>query len=314
MKYKNKAILVLITLVFLFLVSSCSKKETVIKNNVNNSNSNEEIDSSLTNNIQDNVDNGVLTADSSLFFATFLDVEQGDCAIINCNNHFMIIDGGSPEESSKIYTYLKNNEINHIDLMIASHPDSDHIGGLSGALNYATVDNILCSKVSDTKEYTNLSALAAKNNIDINFPNIGDVFMLDSAKIEILAVNINEDNDNNSSIVLKVTYGDTTLLFTGDAEKPVEEYLVSNNIDIDCDLLKVAHHGSKNSTSQIFLDSVTPSISVISVGKNNSYGHPSDEVLLRLKEVNSKVYMTNSENDIVCTSNKKDISCVLMAH
>ena len=193
---------------------------------------------------------------NSSFSIQFIDVGQADAALIQCDNHYMMIDGGNSEDSNIIYTILERNNINNLDIIVNSHAHEDHVGGLSGALTYASCDTILSPTDNfDSKAFENFKELADKNN-GIIIPNINDEYSLGSAKIKILSLNIGEGND--SSIVLKITYGNTSFLFTGDAEIPGEQYLLNNNADIKANVLKVGHHGSSTSTSKEFLEEVNP--------------------------------------------------------
>lgn len=244
---------------------------------------------------------------NSSFSIQFIDVGQADAALIQCDNHYMMIDGGNSEDSNTIYTVLKRNNINNLDIIVNSHAHEDHVGGLSGALTYATCDTILSPTDNfDSKAFENFKELADKNS-GITIPNINDEYSLGSAKIKILSLNIGEGND--SSIVLKITYGNTSFLFTGDAEIPSEQYLLSNNADIKANVLKVGHHGSSTSTSKEFLEEVNPEYAIISVGKDNSYGHPHKETMELLQKENITTYRTDIDHDILCTSDGNKVAC-----
>ncbi len=244
---------------------------------------------------------------NSSFSIQFIDVGQADASLIQCDNHYMMIDGGNSEDSNTIYTVLKRNNINNLDIIVNSHAHEDHVGGLSGALTYATCDTILSPTDNfDSKAFENFKELADKNN-GIIIPNINDEYSLGSAKIKILSLNIGEGND--SSIVLKITYGNTSFLFTGDAEIPSEQYLLSNNADIKANVLKVGHHGSSTSTSKEFLEEVNPEYAIISVGKDNSYGHPHKETMELLQKENITTYRTDIDHDILCTSDGNKVAC-----
>jgi competence protein ComEC len=239
----------------------------------------------------------------------FIDVGQGDAALIACDGEYMLIDGGSSKASSVIYTILKNRGIKHIDYMIATHPDADHIGGLSGALNYATVDTCYCSVTQhDTKTFRSLLKYLVRQKAELTVPEAGDVFELGTAKVTVLGPLSEPDESNNSSIVVRLEYGDTSFLFMGDAETEEENEILKNNKDLKSDVIKIGHHGSKSSSSKSFLNAVKPEYAVISVGKNNTYGHPTQTVLDRLTSLKTTVYRTDLQGDITMISDGKEIT------
>ncbi len=244
---------------------------------------------------------------SSTFEILFIDVGQADSALVLCDGRSMLIDGGNRGDSNVIYTVLKNNGINHLDYIVATHAHEDHIGGLAGALNYATVGTVF-SPVTyyESETFENLVKYVEEQKKELTVPSVNDIFELGSAEVKILAVNTEEDT-NNTSIVLKITYGETSFLFTGDAERAVEEVLVNSDSDLSSTVLKVGHHGSETSTSYLFLREVMPEYAVISVGGGNTYGHPTDEVLSRLHDADVKVFRTDLQGDIKCTSDGKTV-------
>lgn len=249
-----------------------------------------------------------LPADST-FEVHFIDVGQGDCSLILCDGHAMLIDGGEASESSKVYAYLKAHGVDHLDYMVATHAHSDHIGGLSGALNYATVETAFCPVTSyDTKTFSSLTKYLGNQGVSITVPSAGDSFMLGSAYVQILGPQKNYDDTNDTSIVMKITYGDTSFLFTGDAERTAEADILDAGYDLSATVLKVGHHGSDTSTSYPFLREIMPEYAVIQVGKDNSYGHPTENTLSRLRDADVKVYRNDLQGDIVCTSDGKSVT------
>lgn len=244
-----------------------------------------------------------IAPEDSTFEIHFIDVGQADSALVLCDGKAMLIDGGNAEDSSLLFTYLKNLNINHLDYVIGTHAHEDHIGGLSGALNYATVDVAYCPSTSyDTKAFNNFVKTLDKHGISITIPSAGDSFNLGSARCSILAVNTDHGDPNNTSIVLRIVYGDTSFLFTGDAEREVEQAILNRGTDIKSTVLKVGHHGSESSTSYVWLREVMPQFAVISVGNDNSYGHPTEDVLSRLRDANVKTFRTDLQGDILCVS------------
>lgn len=244
-----------------------------------------------------------------LLTVTFLDVGQGDAAVLQCGGQTMMIDGGKAKASSYIYSWLKKNQISYLDVMVATHTDADHIGGLSGALNYAKVGTAYCPVTSGTtKTFQSFVRYLKKQGKSITVPEAGDEFSLGGAQVRILGPKDPQAEGNNSSIVLKVTFGDTSFLFTGDAEREEEQELLESGYDLESTVLKVGHHGSDTSTSYLFLRTVNPQYAVISVGADNTYGHPTEAVLSRLRDADVKTCRTDLQGTITAVSDGKKVT------
>lgn len=249
------------------------------------------------------------TPTNSSFEIHFIDVGQADAALVLCDGKAMLIDGGNAEDSNLLYSYLKNHNISHLDYVIGTHAHEDHIGGLAGALNYASVGTAYCPvKSYDTKAFGNFVSALSKHGVSITVPSKGNSFTLGSATCTILAVNTDSSDPNNTSIVLRIVYGETSFMFTGDAERVVEQAILDGSANIKSTVLKVGHHGSESSTSYVWLREVMPQYAVISVGKGNSYGHPTEEVLSRLRDADVKTFRTDLQGDIVCVSDGKNVT------
>jgi competence protein ComEC len=245
----------------------------------------------------------------SSFEVHFIDVGQADSALILCDGNAMLIDGGNVADSDLIYTYLKNQGITHLDYMVCTHAHEDHVGGLAGALNYATVDVAYCPVTSyDSTAFNNFVKYLGNQGVDITVPSTGDTFTLGSAEVTVLGPINSSDEPNNTSIVLRIVYGNTSFLFAGDAEREEEQDILNAGYTLASTVLKVGHHGSENSTTYPFLREIMPEYAVISVGADNSYGHPTEETLSRLRDADVKVYRTDMQGDIICTSDGKSVS------
>ncbi len=249
-------------------------------------------------------------SNESTFRIDFLDVGQADSALIECDNEYMLIDGGHRSESDMIYSVLKSKGVDELKYIVGTHAHEDHVGGLTATYHAAKVNEALLPQVSnDNPYYTELIDGLNRNGIPIKIVNVGETYELGSAKFTILApFSTDVENINNTSIVLKIQYGNTSFLFTGDAEWDEEHDMLESEADLRCDLLKVGHHGSNSSSSYRFLREASPAYAVISVGKDNTYGHPTEEVLSRLRDADVEVHRTDMEGTITVTSDGMNIT------
>ena len=238
----------------------------------------------------------------------FLDVGQGDSIFIELpTNETILIDASIKDASDKIINYLKEEKVSKIDYVFATHPHSDHIGGMSAVIKAFDIGQIYMPKaVTTTKTYENLLLTIKDKNLKIKTAKAGNTIIdTDDLKLVVLAPNQDSyESLNNYSIVLKLTYKEKSFLFTGDAETLSEKEITG---DVEADVLKVGHHGSRTSTSQAFLNKVNPSYAVISVGLNNDYKHPHQEVIDRLEKKNIKIYRTDQNGDIMFTTDGYNI-------
>lgn len=242
-------------------------------------------------------------------YVHFIDVDQGDSIFIELpNGQAMLIDAGEESQADKIITYIHQQGYDSLDYVVETHPHADHMGGMADVINNFNVANVYLSPATNTtKAYERMLTAIGNSGAKTYSPMAGDTILNDgNLLIEVVAPKaVDNDELNNSSLVLKLTYGDNRFLFTGDAEKSEEDGIWTN---IKCDVLKVGHHGSSSSSSANFLKKVEPTYAVISVGMGNSYGHPTDTTLKRLADKGIKTFRTDLQGTIVFTSDGTTIS------
>ena len=240
----------------------------------------------------------------------FIDVGQGDsCLIITPNNRKILIDGGEGKPEV-LLSYLLDKRIKTIDYILISHFDSDHCNGLIEVITNLNVKNILISKQAYfCEEYKNIANIINSKKIKVTFVKQGDSLNIDiNVKLDIFypPENLEYDDLNNNSIVAKLTYNSFSVLFTGDIEKSEEDLLDKyKKGEVESDILKIAHHGSKTSSGKAFLEAVRPKIALIGVGENNKFGHPNKKVIERLENINCKIYRTDEMGEIEIKVNEK---------
>ena len=242
-----------------------------------------------------------------------LDVGQGDSIlIISPSGKTMLVDGGRTEDAAEdvILAYLRRKKIRSLDVMVLTHPDADHVGGLTYLLSRIPVSSVVMTGQNHTtKVYAGFLEAVKKfrdrNGMQVIRGVAGVEIPFDSSvNVQILAPDeeaIRTDDKNNASIVIRLTYLDTGILLTGDAETEEEQWILDREMDISSDVLKVSHHGSGSSSLDEFLEAVGAEIGVISCGRDNSYNHPDPEVLDRLARHNMEVYSTDTQGTIKIT-------------
>ena len=245
-----------------------------------------------------------LPAASDTFEVRFLDIGQGDAALVRCGEETMLIDGGKVKNNQRLVARLRQLGVEHLDAVICSHPDEDHCGGLAAVLAATPADVFYCSVDSwHTKAFSDVVKYADEQGIGVTVPQTGDSFSLGAASVVFLGpVQDYGDDPNEGSLVARVRYGQTSFLFTGDMGFEAEDDMLDTGVDVSATVLKVAHHGSAGSSSTEFLEAVCPQYAVISVGADNDYGHPTQAALNRLSNCGIPVYRTDLQGEIIAVS------------
>ncbi len=240
----------------------------------------------------------------------YIDVGQGDCALIECDGHYMLIDAGNNHKGAAVEDYLQYQGVTTLDYVIGTHPDADHIGGLDVAICSFDCGTIFLPDVAnDTRTYEDVIRAIDEKNYQITDPVAGDTYALGSASFTIIAPNRDYGSElNDWSVGILLQNGRNRFLFTGDAGEDAEEDILENGMDISADVYQVAHHGSRTGTAEDFLKAVDPVYAVISAGENNQYGHPASEVLNRLRTEGVQVFRTDEQGTIIAVSDGTDIT------
>lgn len=259
----------------------------------------------------DSAGSGIKSGSGQELKVTFLDVGQGDSTFIELpEGECMLIDAAEPEYSDEILTYIKEEGYDSIDYLVSTHPHSDHIGGMRTIVEELGIGTVYMPKVqNNTQMFENLLKSIRAKGLKIQTARAGTEIFSDEKEnlaIEVVAPNEDSYSDlNDYSAVIRLSYGDTSFLFMGDAEKRSEKEIAE---EIQADVLKVGHHGSDYSSGSDFLNDVSPDYAVISCGKGNKYGHPNKETLDKLKKIHAEILRTDRQGDIVITSNGSEIS------
>lgn len=239
----------------------------------------------------------------------YIDVGQGNASLVKNGKFVLLIDGGNRSNSRYYFSYVNSKNIDHVDYLLASHYDEDHIAGLISILNKKKVYNVICPDYKkDTKIYKAFKKAILKSKAKIIHPSVGDEFKLENAKFKILWPKAYKDSlDNENSLVIRLEHGKNSFLFPQDADSKIEDQLIYSGYKLRSDVLMVGHHGSKYSTTKEFLKEVRPKLAIISVGKNNRYKHPSSRVVNMIKNENIKLLRTDLDGDISLVSDGEKI-------
>ncbi|MDO5519891.1 MAG: ComEC/Rec2 family competence protein [bacterium] len=238
----------------------------------------------------------------------FIDVGQGDAILVQYGKNYSLIDTGVEKKYSQLNTYLKKINVKKITNLVVTHPDADHMGGADLVIKNYGVKNVYMTKyTSNTGEYKELIAAIKKYKVKRTNVSRGAKINLGGIKAQVLSADAKASDSNDSSIVLKLVHGKKSFLFTGDISAKLEKQIASQ-YNVNVDVLKVSHHGSNYSSAVSFIKETSPEYSVLSVGKNNNYGHPDKNVNNRLKKYSKNIVRTDQKGTIVITSNGKKLT------
>lgn len=282
---KNKVIYLIFLIIF---ITGCENLS--INNN-----------KTIDNNVELNLENDILKIYT-------LDVGQAEAILIQYNNKNILIDAGNNSDEERIVKYLNDIGVKNIDIAIATHPDADHIGGMDSVIKNFDVETFfITTDEKDTKTYKDVISELKTKNVDTVTLLKDEIVKIGEMQLDILAPDKYYENTNNNSIVVKLDYNEFEMLFTGDMEIEQEQDLMRKEIDLDVDVLKVGHHGSRTSTSNELLLETTPEYAIISVGNENKYDHPHNEVIDKLIENDIEIYRTDKNGTILLETDGENI-------
>lgn len=236
----------------------------------------------------------------------FIDVGEADCILIKYNDEYTLVDAGNNKDGKKIVAYLKDLGIEHFEYVIGTHAHEDHIGGMDDIIKNFSINHYYMPKTEvDMITYTEIKDELNKKSIKYETPKIDNTFKMSQVQFKVLWIDDNKEDINATSIVLKVTYQNTSYLLMADATTDVEHQILEK--DLESDLIKVAHHGSNHSSSAVFLKKVNPKYAIISVGTPNDYGFPKQVTLEKLEKLNTLVLRTDELGTIIASSDGENI-------
>lgn len=287
-KQLTKAVLVLIILVSGYFYTTYFDNENITKD--------------VTTNVKQTINES-----SSNLKIYFVDVGQADCILLNDNNEYSLIDAGNNEDGEKLVKYFKDLGITKFKYVFGTHAHEDHIGGMDNIIENFQIEHFyMPDAITTTRTFEEVLDALEEKNIAFETPKEGENLTFSDTDFKVLHVGKDKKDLNNTSIVLKLTYKNTSYLFMGDATSSVEKDILDK--DIKSDVLKVGHHGSQYSSTISFLKKVSPKYAIIEVGKNNSYNHPKEVTLKKLEDLGTKIYRTDEDGTIILTSDGENMS------
>ncbi|MBP3634541.1 MAG: MBL fold metallo-hydrolase [Oscillospiraceae bacterium] len=239
----------------------------------------------------------------------YVDVGQADCIFLRCDGKTMLIDGGNVEDSNLVVSYLLSQSVTKLDYVVNTHAHEDHVGGLPGVMAVFEVGAVWCPVTEYSSScFEDFANYADQQYLELTLPEPGSTYELGQAQVTVLGPVKEYDDTNDTSIVLRVDHGDNSFLFTGDAEETSEKDILDYGMDVSATVLKLGHHGSDTSTCYQWLRAVAPEYAVIQVGEGNTYGHPHEVVMSRLRDADVQVFRTDLQGHIVCRSDGEGVT------
>lgn len=243
---------------------------------------------------------------------TMIDVGQADCFLLMQDGETALVDCGTRSTGEDAVEYLKSIGIANLDYVFGTHPHDDHMGGMYDIITNFEVGKIIIPKVEEkitSNWYIKLVEELSSGDYNIENPSVGDVYYLGDATIKIIGpISEPKGNTNNYSIVMKVSFGEMDIIMTGDAETEVEEEILESKENIDAEILKVGHHGSDTSSSEEFLDAISPDCALISTKLGNKYEHPIKSTMENLEKRDIEVYRTDENGTVIATITQDSVS------
>lgn len=242
-----------------------------------------------------------------------INVGKADSLLIKCDGLYMLVDTGEAEDEAVIREYLAAQGVNRLKYLVATHPDKDHIGGMPWVLEtYDVGEAWICPLSEDSKPYMRMTAALSAEGTQVAYPQAGDTAALGGAQIEVLsptAALLSTDDENECSLVLRITYGSTRFLLMADAQAQAESWLLKSGYDLSADVLKVGHHGSDQSTSPALVAAVAPLWAAISCGYSDDDNYPDKDTLQTLERAGVTVLRTDADGTIVFSSDGAEVIC-----
>ena len=254
-------------------------------------------------------------ASADKMYVSFIDVGQGNCTLLRCGGKAILVDSGEVGAAQTVINYIKNLGIDELNCVLVTHPHTDHMGAMTKILYEFKIDDLIMPEIPEeiiptNKTYEKFLTAVSDNAGDVIAAKPGETYSYGEMTLEIFAPLRDYDNLNDMSAVSRISYGDTSVIFTGDATTTVEKDLLKKNIDYSATVLNVGHHGSKTSSSEAWLRAVNPKYAVICCGENNDYGHPHSVITKRLEEFGIEYFETDLLGTIVFESDSKNfIKC-----